>query len=85
MQCFVAYKKTSNKYDVIIAFQGTGGYGDEILDGTVSLEGGTYTEKGVHAGYQKMAQLLMQSILSVSSYGGGAFFTKPRPVFCNRH
>ena len=70
MQCFVAYKKTSNKYDVIIAFQGTGGYGDEILDGTVSLEGGTYTEKGVHAGYQKMAQLLIDNEDSIKNKAG---------------
>ena len=67
LQCFVAYKKTNDNYDVIIAFQGTGGYGgfwgpiaiDSWRDYGSNMTGGTYTDDdGFHKGYHEMANKL---------------------------
>ena len=67
LQCFVAYKKTNDNYDVIIAFQGTGGYGeflgpfgkDSWDDYGSNMTGGTYTDDdGFHKGYHEMANKL---------------------------
>ena len=67
MQCFVAYKKDNDNYDVIIAFQGTDGYGlrDWWNDAMSNMTGNvlpTYTDlDGMHAGYHQMAMKLEEN------------------------
>ena len=68
MQCFVAYKKTNGKYEVIIDFQGTSGYGqdDDWQDMWSNLTGSTYTDiSGMHEGYHKMADKLYEKESSI--------------------
>ena len=62
MQCVVGVKEISGKYDVIIAFQGTGGYGtapfDTLWDAIINLKNDT-SKDGKHLGYSKMTQKLI--------------------------
>ena len=63
MQCFVAYKKNGDVYDVIIAFQGTSGYGlaDQWNDMWSNLTGeGKTDDAGMHKGYHLMADKLIK-------------------------
>ena len=68
MQCFVAYKIINGKYDVIIAFQGTNGYGfgDQWSDIGSNVTGGTYTDDSeMHQGYHEMAEKLHKKETSI--------------------
>ena len=89
MQCFVAYKKkTDGKYDVIIDFQGTGGYDDEDTrqdvisnltgDIVTSVFGGsTYSnEYGLHKGYYDMANKLIVNESNITDYANTENLTK---------
>ena len=67
MQCFVAYKETGEHCDVIIAFQGTGGYGDDFPDALISTEGSGDPEDGKHKGYQGMATILISNETGIIS------------------
>ena len=63
MQCVIGVKESSSGYfEVIIAFQGTGGYGtawgDKERDLASNLTGNTYSKNGMHEGYKLMAEKL---------------------------
>ncbi len=63
LQCVIGVKEENGQYDVIIAFQGTGGYGtaafDTIWDAYINLVGKNHTKNGKHQGYSRMTEKLI--------------------------
>lgn len=67
MECAVGVKVVDGVYDVVITFQGTGGFSDSmpglidtILDAKASLGNNVINHTGIHEGYWKMTSLFWE-------------------------